>query len=207
FLLCHDCWCWVEPVDERCPHCRHTIDPVLPDPDLATLGALIGPLVTPIGEVRVRRRMLPEYGMLYETGGGLFFVPHRSEHLTQMVEASGAGSLAWTLASVVWAPLMFLLPFVRSKELQESRIRVLRPQEIDSADGPGLPELLMENPGAFFIPRRSIRRLQRRGRRWIIGRAEATSVRLRAEGDRRTFHERMCGLLEADRWQMAAAGY
>jgi hypothetical protein len=207
-LLCHECFTWVEPHDDRCPDCLQTVDPALPDPDLPTLQTLIGDILCPLGEVRVSRKLLPEYGTLYGTRNGLFFLPHAAEDITHLVTRPSAGSsLFWTVASLVWAPLVFVLPFVKTKELRESRTRILRPQWLAAADSPVLASLMMENPGVFFVPRRSIRQVQRRRQRWIIHRLPARPLKLTVESDRGYFQERLTGLFAETSWRSVPASF
>lgn len=202
FLLCHDCYAWVEPVGDRCPHCEQIIDPEAADPPHGTLAAAMGELRSLIGEARVPRKKLPDTGLLYATSRGLLFVPHRTVYVTQMVEAPPAGgSLFWTIATVVWSPLMFVLPFVKTKRLQEQSVAVAEPQYLDGDATPHLPELLMHDPGVFFVPRRSIRCVRRRRHRWTIERAHAASLKVRAEGDRALFHRQMAELLQSPMWR------
>ncbi|HUG89311.1 MAG TPA: hypothetical protein VML55_00660 [Planctomycetaceae bacterium] len=207
-LLCHQCFAWVEPHGGRCPDCLETLDPAMPDPDLATLRVLIGEIVHPLGEVRVPRRLLPEYGTLYATRNGLYFLPHAAEDVAHLVEGESAGaSLLWTVASIVWSPLVFVMPFVKAKELRESRTQVLRPQRLTAADSPRLAELLMENPGVFFVPRRSIRHVVRRRQRWIIDRAQARPLKLTVASDGRHFQERMSDLFAEGSWRSVSASF
>jgi hypothetical protein len=167
---------------------------------------LIGDIVHPLGEVRVPRRLLPEYGTLYATRNGLYFLPHATEDVTHLVERRAPhASLWWTLASLLWSPLVFVVPFVKARELKESPVRVLRPQRLTPADSSRLPELMMENPGVFFVPRRSIRQVQRRRQRWIIDRTPARPLKLTVESDRGDFQERLSDLFADTSWQSVPA--
>ena len=207
-LLCHECFTWIEPHDGHCPECLGAVDPAMPDPDLLTLRGLIGEIVHPLGEVRVPRRLLPEYGTLYATRNGLYFLPHVAEDVTHLVERpSPRSSLFWTLAAAVWSPLVFVVPFVKAKELHESRTQILRPQLLASGDSPRLADLMMENPGVFFVPRRSIRQVHRRRQRWIIDRAHARPLKLTVESDQRHFQERMSDLFAETSWRSVPASF
>jgi hypothetical protein len=207
-LLCHECFAWVEPHDGRCPDCLQGVDPALPDPDLPTLRGLIGDLAYALGEVRVPRRLLPEYGTLYATRNGLYFLPHATEDVAHLVERPTAGSsLFWTVATMLWSPLVFVLPFVKARELQESRTQVLRPQTLTLLDSPRMADLMMENPGVFFVPRRSIRQVRRRRQRWIIDRAPGRPLKLSVESDRRYFQERMADLFADGAWRSVPASF
>ena len=201
FLLCHDCFSWVEPADGRCPECHQAVDPSVSDPPLAALQAVIGELVQPLGAVRVPRRTLPEYGTLYVTTNGLCFVPHQAVYPLQDVEVPGTPSLFWTLAAVLWSPLMFITPLVRTRQIRKRRIQVLQPRRFEAGESDGLSWLLMQDPGTFFIPRRLIRRIRQRRRRWTIERLQGTPVRIEAQTDRREFRARMTELLTSSSWQ------
>ena len=202
FLLCHDCYAWVEPVGDRCPQCEQMIDPEASDPPLGVLTGVIGDLQHLIGEARVIRRNLPRTGLLYATTQGLLFVPHRTVYVSQTVEARTAGaSLFWTLATAVWSPLLFVAPFVKSKRMEERSVAVDEPQYLEQDDSPRLPELLMQDPGTFYIPRRAIRAVRRWRHRWTIERVQAVPLKLWAEGDRPLFHREMRGLLESPVWR------
>ena len=202
FLLCHECYAWVEPRGDRCSHCGQIVDPEATDPPLSTLAAAIGDLRHLVGEIRVRRKRLPELGLLYATSQGLLFVPHRTVYAMQTVEGQGAGaSLFWTLATAVWSPLMLVAPFVRTRRTQEQAVPVADPQYLEPDDSSRLPELLMEDPGVFYIPRRTIRSLRRRRHTWTVERALATPLKFRAEGDRALFHRQMTELLRSPLWR------
>lgn len=188
-LLCHECYSWVLPDDGRCPDCQFTVDAATPDPSLDLLGQSIGELMHPIGEVRVRRKLLPERGMLYATTNGLFFLPHELRHETQFVESNDAGnSIVWHLAALAWSPLSLMLPFVKRNRVVAKSVRVFRPQLLSDDEGHRLPEFLMHNPGVFFIPRKVIRSVRRRRGNWIIERQYASTLRLRAESNSELLH-------------------
>ena len=202
YLLCHDCYTWVEPVGDRCPQCEQLIDPEAADPPLGTLAGVIGDLQHLIGEARVLRSKLPRTGLLYATAQGLLFVPHRTVYVSQTVEAKGAGaSLFWTLATAIWSPLLFVAPFVKTKRLEERSVPVSEPQYLEEDDSSALAELLMQDPGTFYVPRRAIRGVRRRRHRWMIERVQATPLKLWAEGDRPLFHREMRELLESPVWR------
>lgn len=204
FLLCHDCYSWVEPAEGRCPECQQAVDPSASDPPPATLQSVMGTLVGPLGMVRVRRRMLPEHGTLYLTTTGLCFVPHQAVYVTQEVEVPAGSSALWSLAAVVWSPLSLILPLIRTKRVQQQRVQILEPRTLGDGDSDRLPLLLMQDPGAFFIPQRIIRRIRRRRGRWIIERMHGSPVKLSPETDRRALHTRMTDLLATPAWQGVA---
>ena len=172
-LLCHECYFWVSPRDGRCPECDHVVDSGVPDPPTESLNRLIGPAVQPIGNVRFRRAMLPDRGMLFETTNGLYFVPHVVTRRMKLVERRESGrSFLWLLASLVFTPLILVLPFLKFKKLTAEEVPTFEPCELSAEQRNRLGELLMQNPGAFFIPRNAIRGFTRRWRRSIYGRRQ-----------------------------------
>jgi len=183
------------------------VDSTRPDPSCEQLRPHFGDLVSRLGEVRIRRRILPEVGMLYATTKGIYFLPHRIEEIIQLTEERASPSLLWTVAALVWSPLSLLLPLLRPKQLREVPTQVYRPQLLSAAESELLPELLMDNPGAFFLPARSVRLIVRRGDRWIVERVQGAKVVLRPENDGLRFHERMQEFLGSPEWQPMAFGW
>jgi hypothetical protein len=207
FLLCHECYTWVEPSHGRCSGCQQTIDPALPDPPLHALEAAIGPVVRRIGRVRVRRKLLPDCGTLYATTGGLYFLPHRLEQVPQLVEApAGSSSLFWSVAAMIWFPLVFVLPFIRPRTMERRLVPVLQPQWLPEGEGRRLPELLMQNPGVFFVPGRSIRCVQRRWGKWTVDRSDGPPIRFKPETDADRLDERFAELAQATPWGDVVVG-
>jgi len=203
-LLCHECYFWVSPRQGRCPECHHAVDSNVADPPTETLDRLIGPAVQPLGNVRLRRSLLPDRGMLYETTNGLYFVPHVVTRRVKMVEKRQAGrSLLWLLASIAFTPLILVLPFLRFKTLAAEEVPVVEPCRLSPEQRKRLGKLLMENPGAFFIPRDSIRRFARRWRRWVIERRFGSPLRLHPEDDPQEFEQQLSELLRNDPWKAA----
>lgn len=200
-LLCHECYSWITPADGRCPECQLIVDESAPDPPLHALRSAIGDVVGPLGEVRVRRKLLPEYGMLYTTTNGLYFLPHRLEQETRMESRPSAGEpLIWSLATLAWSPLALVLPLVSQRKKQPVQVPVLRPLFLCQADSQRLPQLLMENPGVFFLRRQAIRGWKRRRNHWTIARDQGPALKLTPESDHQAFHRRLSQLAEGDRW-------
>jgi len=201
FLLCHDCYSWVEPINDRCPACQSLVLTSSPDLPERVLQELIGDEVHRLGEVRVERRLLPDTGFLYATERGLCFVPHRVDQESQLIVVEDVeSSVMWSLASLAFTPLVVVLPFVKKKGLKEKQVSVLRPPPVKSPERSRLPELLMQNPGVFFIPRGSIRRAGRRWNRWRIDRTEGFSMKFSPIRDRRSFHVRVAECVESGSW-------
>ena len=185
--------------------CDHTLDSSVADPPTDALDRLIGPAMRPIGCVRLQRSLLPDRGTLYETANGLYFVPHTMTRRVELVERTEAGrSLLWMLASMAFAPLILVMPFLRFKRLTTTEVAVLIPSELSEDQQQQLGRMLIDNPGAFFIPRKAIRRFARRWRRWEIQRQFGTPLRLRAETDPDEFDTQLEGLLNRDPWKALA---
>jgi len=205
-LLCHECYFWVSPCGGRCPQCDHTLDSAVADPPTDALDRVIGPAIQPIGSVRFRRELLPDRGMLYETANGLYFVPHVMTRRVELVEKAETGrSLLWLLASIAFTPLILVLPFLRFRKLTAEEVPCFEPCRLTSEQRSRLGELLMQNPGAFFIPRSSIRRFGRRWRRWVIERRHGPALKLQPDTDPHEFERQLHGLLDQDAWRSVAA--
>ncbi|MFQ5730866.1 MAG: hypothetical protein ACE5KM_02810 [Planctomycetaceae bacterium] len=204
-LLCHECLFWVTPQRGRCPECDHTLDSGVADPSTDALDRLIGPAVGPIGCVRLKREMLPDRGTLYETANGLYFVPHTMMRRVELVERTQTGrSLLWMLAAIAFAPLILVLPFLRFKRLAAEEVAVFVPSRLTDEQRHRLGQLLMDNPGAFFVPRTAIRRFARRRRRWVIERRFGSALKIRPDADPLEFERQLQGLLDRDPWKALA---
>jgi len=205
-LLCHECYFWVAPRNGRCPECDHAVDSAVPDPPAEKLDRDIGSAVRPLGCVCLQREMLPERGTLYETEHGLYFVPHEMKREVEFVEKTEAGrSLFWTLVSIAFPPLILILPFVRFRKLRAEEVPVFEPKPMDEEQRSALGHLLLENPGAFYVPRKSIRRLKRRRRRWIIERRFGSALRLTPEHDGGRLDHELNDLISREPWKHMAS--
>ena len=203
-LLCHECYWWGEPNQGRCPECWHALDASVPDPAPEALGQALGRLLSRVGEIRVNRNALPDRGTLYATTTGLLFLPHEPDRETRMVETGSATeSLMWLLASLVWSPLHFLALWTRKRSVTPMHVRVFRPRRLTAADSSRLAEFLMQNPGVFFVPRKSIRSAVRRFNCWRIDRCLGSMLKLRPDSEKHQFHQRFAELLAAERWSVA----
>ncbi len=202
FVLCHECFSWVEPQDGCCPDCLDVLELGRPDPTPDQLQLTIGNITCLMGEIRIRRKLLPDTGMLYATTNGLYFIPHQPEHVTELVEASPMGSsILWSLAAIIWTPLMLVLPFVRLKQLTPRRVQLLHPQHLTPDDSNQLPLYLLENPGVFFVPLKSIQLVEQNWKSWTIHRIHGSAIKLKPVTDTRLFHNRMAELIGLNSWQ------
>ena len=154
FLLCHDCYTWVEPLDNRCPECLLVMDFSAEDPAPHLLREVMGDLAGRLGEVRIPRKLLPEWGTLYATTDGLFFVPHEMDHALRRDDGQFSGtSLMWSLGSLIWSPLFFLSPLVRSSPAPDRPVRVLRPRYLSEEESAALAEFTDGQSGSvLFAP-------------------------------------------------------
>jgi len=200
--LCHECYCWVPPREGRCPQCDQIADSSVADPPLNQLERVIGDVVGRIGEVRFQRELLPECGTLYVTENGFFFLPQVLRHKTEIVEKTEVGrSLFWILASFAFQPLIFILPFIKSTRTKTEDVSVLRPARLRRDDGQQLAELLMRDPGVFFVARQSIHRIGQRRKRWTIERRHGPQLRFTPVANPQLVAERMQELVSEDAWR------
>jgi hypothetical protein len=201
FLLCHDCYTWVEPDEGRCPECLLMMDLSAADPASAQLRDLMGDIVDRLGEVRVPRKLLPEWGTLYATTRGLFFVPHEPGHSTTTGTAPLVGaSLVWGLGSLFWSPLLFLMPFVRTETAEETTVRVLRPRYLTHDDSSRMPELLMAHPGSFFLPKTQIKSIRSQRARWTVERSPGSRLMFSPVDSPRALAAKLSSLLATSDW-------
>ena len=201
-LPCHECYSWVRPSEGRCPDCTNAVDITAPDPPLEHLQAAIGGIIARLGEVRVKRPLLPDNGMLYATTNGLFFLPHQIRRLqvTRDTDTDDT-SLFWSLAGIFWTPLLLVRPLVTSKRPSRQQVTVFRPQYLSPDQSDRLPALLMQNPGVFFVAKSSIRIMQRRRRDWLIERHHRPNLKLKPSANRERFHTRMQEIADSQSWR------
>lgn len=168
-ILCRECYSWAEPKADLCPICAVTLDLNQPDPTLETLEEAIGPIELCLGEVITPRKLLPDRGMLYGTSGGLLFVPHDLSRTTVPSQSwPASASLLWAVAAVLWSPLAVAGALLRFKMMQPREILLPVPRRLKEGESTVAAAQLMDDPGTFFIPRRSIRIIRRTWRGWTI---------------------------------------
>ncbi len=131
--------------------------------------------------------------MLYETTNGLFFVPHCLERV-RMVADHQAESPRMREASGWRNPLLFLRGLLRSRRGPRIAVSVQQHAPLRSTDSRQLPLLLMQDPGVFFVARRSIHSIRWTLRGWLIARPNSPGVWFRPLGDRSAFSVQMAGL-------------
>jgi hypothetical protein len=198
--LCQACCQWVWTKNERCPGCDDAVTEYIDPVDFARqIRSAVGAVVGKIGHVHLHRKRLPADGILYETQNGLFFLPHRNVTVTRLVEENSSSPF-WTIAGILWSPLMFLLPFLKKQRLRETDIEESQPLRLTGDDLQLLPDLLPRMPGALFIPIRDVQKIRMKGQRWIIRRfagGETTVEALASE----PFRVKMEELLRSDSWR------
>lgn len=190
-ILCHQCFTWVEPLADQCPQCDFPLDARAPDPSPEELNAVIGRVVGRLGEVRIARVDLPDRGSLYETTRGLFFVPHRLEQVKLVRDKTPPRRLRTLLAAWLRAPWELLRPDRGRRSQARMEIAVDEHPPLGPEDSGKLPALLMQNPGVFFLPRRSIHKVRWTLWGWMISRPNSLTLRVKPMIDRGRFHERM----------------
>lgn len=201
--LCQECCQWVWSRTDRCPECQDALDRTAdPDEIAQRIRPIIGDVVQRIGHVRIPRKRLPHDGVLYQTTNGLFFLPYQTVTATRMVEVS-AGSPMWTIAALLWAPLMFVLPFIKGKRITEKQFQESEPVRLEEKDLHLLPDLLPRLPGAFFAPMRDMLSIRRKRNGWKVARMNRTSMYLEPLAGA-AFGLRMEDLLQSDLWSSLA---
>lgn len=164
----------MEPKHERCVECGGVFNQADLDPDPAELQALIGGGLCVISEVSLKRPRLPGYGVLSAHAGGLLFLPDLRELPTgglvavepaARLTAGGVRAGFWNLFSR------------RMQTVAESPAAIVRPQLTAAAAA----EQLLNRPGAVFIPRNAIVRVQQRGALLRVERKPGRTVAWRLE--------------------------
>lgn len=179
-VLCRECYSWAEPREEACPVCRGTLDLNQPDPTPEDLRGVIGRVERCLGEVRTPRKLLPDRGLLYLTSGGLFFLPHDVARLSVSPAVwSASDSLLWAVAGLVWSPLALAGALLKLKGSGPREVVVPIPRRVPSGDFETPASLLMDDPGSFFVPWRSVRLVRRTWRGWIVECRDRAPVRFR----------------------------
>ena len=168
-LLCPRCLAWVAARAGACPLCAGVLDPAAPDVPAAELADRLGGVTGCVGEVvvaGVRRKGLPDRGLLLTTARGLFFLPHRPEVVVDPGEppAPGVGVL-WSLAGLTVGPAALAIPAVRWLGFGGGPRRrvVFEPRDVTGATADVLAEHLMADPGAFFLDRNDVRLIRPTG--------------------------------------------
>mgnify|MGYP003663129746 FL=1 len=181
--LCQECCQWVFTRDDRCPDCQDALPETINPEDLdGRFRNVVGHVQGRMGHVRIARRKLPSDGVFYETENGLFFLPYRSVTKRRLVEQSAA-SPWWTVASVLWSPLMFVSPFLKRRELQEKDFVENEAIRLGKDDLHLLPDFLSRVTGAFFLPTRDIRAITENRGHWVVDRSLGPKITIHPIAD------------------------
>lgn len=174
--LCQECCQWVFTRDGRCPDCQDGLPETINPEELdGRFRAVVGEVLGRMGHVRVARRKLPPDGVFYETANGLFFLPYRMVTKRRLVEQSAASPM-WTIASILWSPLMFLSPFLKRRELREKDFIEIEAIRLGKEDLQLLPDFLSRVTGAFFVPTRNIRAIIQKRGHWVVERSTGPKI-------------------------------
>ncbi len=207
YRLCEECLDWVLPDIGNCPHCNSVLVEGTVDRQADPLRDVLGELAPIIdgsprlGEFRLRRKGLPQPGMMYVTTRGLLFLPHHDEHYPGWVERKSPGAtLLWALASLVWAPLMFIKLFVSNKRYERGEVRIPTPKYLAPGDRDELHVYLRHRIGTLFVPQSEIHQLSYRRHSWVIERTSGRTLKFAAENDKTGGLERAGWLFRHPDW-------
>lgn len=89
----------------------------------------------------------------------------------------------WSVAAVLWSPLMFLSPFLKRRELREKDFVEIEAIRLGKDDLHLLPDFLSRVIGAFFLPIRGIRGITEHRGQWTIERSIGSTIRIRPVAD------------------------
>lgn len=153
--LCHRCWSWMEPKQDRCVECGQTVNLHEADPDAAALAALIGAPLLVVAEVTISRPKLPAGGVLAAYAEGLLFLPDVRTLPTGGIAAITPGEPASATSLAGFWNLF--AKRVRPAGVEHTQLD--RPLLSTEA----VVERFFDSPGALFICRKTIARIQQRG--------------------------------------------
>jgi hypothetical protein len=198
--LCQECYQWFWSHEERCPQCQDPWLETINQESLADrLRPSVGNVYGRIGHVTITQKRLPSEGLLYETEFGLFFLPHRNVTVTRLVE-EGKASPLWLLATMLWAPLMFVMPFIRAKRLTEKDVKENHPLRLHGDNLQRLPDLLGRMPGSIFIAARDVVSVKIKRKRWNIHRMSGGKLSIEPISID-AFGQRMEQIMDTDQWR------
>ena len=89
----------------------------------------------------------------------------------------------WTVASILWSPLMFLSPFLKRRELREKDFIEIEAIRLGKEDLQLLPDFLSRVTGAFFVPTRNIRAITQKRGHWIVERSIGPKITIQPVAD------------------------
>jgi len=203
YLFCSGCYSWGAARTGRCSECGGVLDTKQHDPPPEQLQRVIGDLLRCIGPARVTRRgrAYPAGGVLYETTRGLFYLPHAQAEVMNYRERHVGPPWWLRVLSLFWFPLHLFEVLWQRTEVRGSLQVDYRMQILELSDSDALPELLMNNPEAFFLPRETILAVRRVNQRWVIDRTQGAPLQLTPEGDALAFHSQFRECLAGTQWR------
>lgn len=189
-VVCPHCLTWAEPHSERCTECGLAIDMDAPDPDEHELLQRLGEPVADLGPIRIDRLGWPDFGHLLATSEGLMFLPQFSvrpngalepmtvDHPTSTARKIHRGSWWWPNRS-------------RATSSGESAA-----SDDTIAQEASTVQRLFDSPGALFVARSSIQKVQVNWTHIRIDRRPARSVTLRSVPSGLSLHDLLKRLRE-----------
>jgi hypothetical protein len=192
--LCHRCWTWMEPKQERCVECGGAVNLREPDPDPSELKTLFGESLCVIGEVSLKRPKLPSFGVLSAFDHGLLFLPDLrqlpSGGFVAIEHADRPGSQPgfWSLFTRrTHAAGTGVVPVVRPKLASEEAV-----------------DRFLDSPGALFIPRGAIVRILQRGSLLRVERKPGRTVAWRLESPLAAVQQQFRAVKDQPTWAKVA---
>jgi hypothetical protein len=183
----------MEPKHERCVECGGVFSQMDLDPDPRELQSLVGIGLGVISDVSLKRPRLPGHGALWAHEGGLLFLPDLRELPTGGLVAvePAAPPTAGGIRPGFWH-----LFSRRGPTVVDSPVTLVRPQL--SADD--AVERLLNSPGALFIPRNAIMRMQHRGTVLRVERKPGRTIVCRLESPPSSVHLELRRLFTQPGW-------
>ena len=183
YLLCHHCLNWVEPLELWCPQCHQEVRADEPDPQKSDLADAIGRPLQYLGTVNLRRRDLPPHGLLFETSGGLLFVPTRDQpNSCGVLSEPAVGRILQFVRRLLYSLDRRIHDSAEAKEVS-GVLMTEEPSGILGLTSVELAHRFMSDPCLFFIRRTIISSIRYRRRDCVITRSTGRPLRISPEGD------------------------
>lgn len=197
-VLCHHCWTWIFPQGIGCPECQQVVTLDDPDPALEELTERLGTSAVCLGEVRWERPKLPSRGELWGTSAGLIYWPYLVNLPNGSIvpwEPSPPQESSWSVFSLWHRTETRENPAATPADWNEF------PTEAAEC-GTGF----LNAPGAAFLARDQLARIQCRGRHWTIHRTTGRAVRFTAIAAATAWKPVWQSFLQQDAWRHLAPG-
>ena len=167
-VICHGCWSWVLGTGTTCPECHQYLDVGQPDPPEPQFALEFGEYVSRLGTVKLERRQLPDMGSLVGTSAGLLFVPF----LTVLPDG-GLSAPERLSRGTSWSRWRWW----GSTSASGPSFQALAQNRLEPA-APELVRAFLDSPGAIFVPRSHLLRLEVRGNGWSLARTLGPTLQL-----------------------------